>query len=153
VDRLICVCNFQQICSFLICANLQSQRCKFAFFARKLVKIRECTLGMQRNTGSLFTLPMPMQEEQQWMRHLTYLHHSLALVMLMPLEQCCDAVRHWSLRPREHRDSGECRIPLPDQSGGERQMTDQEGAGPRVVILKIPASFRGRKSKSAASKA
>ena len=44
VDRLICVCNFQQICNFLICANLQFKKCKFAFFACKLVKIRECTL-------------------------------------------------------------------------------------------------------------
>ena len=78
VDRLICVCNFQQICNFLIRANLQLRKCKFVFFACKLVKIRECTLGI---LPKLFTLPMPMQEEQRWMHHLTYLPRSQAVTV------------------------------------------------------------------------
>jgi len=121
VDRLICECNFQQICNFLICANLQFRKCKFAFFACKLVKIRECTLDILPN---LFTLPMPMQEEQRWTHHLTYLPRSQA-VMLMAREQCYDVAPHWSPHRRECRDSGKCRILLPDQSGGERQMMEK----------------------------
>ena len=46
VDHLICMCNFQQICNFLICGNLQFKNCKIAFFPCKLVKIRECTLDI-----------------------------------------------------------------------------------------------------------
>ena len=69
------------------------------------------------------------------MHHLTCPLRSQA-VMLMAPEQCYDVAPHWPPRLRECRDSEICQIPLPDQSGGERQMIDQEG--PRRANLTHP---------------
>jgi len=63
-----------------------------------------------------------MQKEQRRIHHLIYLLRSQAVTPIMNVARWL-----WPDWPPRLRDSGKCRIHL-YQSGGERQMIDQEGS-------------------------